>query len=61
LKQNKAKRIGRPKLPKGEAMGRIVSIRFAPDDIKAVAQAAKADKKTLSEWIRSAVNAAIQR
>jgi hypothetical protein len=61
LSQNKAKKIGRPKLPKGEAKGCIVPVRFTPDDIKAVAQAAKASKKTVSEWIRSTVNAANQR
>jgi hypothetical protein len=61
LKQNKPKKVGRPKLPKGEAKGRIVPVRFTLDDIKAVAQAAKASNKTVSEWIRSTVNAAVQR
>jgi predicted HicB family RNase H-like nuclease len=61
LNQNKAKKIGRPKLPKGEAKGCVVPVRFTPDDIKAVAQAAKASKKTVSEWIRNTLDAAIQR
>jgi hypothetical protein len=61
LKQNKTKKVGRPRLPKGEAKGRIVPVRFTPDDIKAVEHAAKAGKKTVSEWIRSTVNAAVQR
>ena len=34
--QKKPKRIGRPRLPKGEAKGRIVPIRFSVDDLKAV-------------------------
>jgi predicted HicB family RNase H-like nuclease len=61
LSQNKTKKVGRPKLPKGEAKGRIVPVRFTTDDIKAVAQAAKASKKTVSEWIRRTLNAAVQR
>ena len=56
----KPKKIGRPKLPKGEAKGKIVPIRFAPGDLKAVTAAAKASKQTVSEWIRSTLHAAIQ-
>lgn len=56
LAQKKAK-IGRPKLPKGEAKGRIVPVRFTADDLKAMEQAAKAAKQTLSEWIRSTIHA----
>ena len=40
----KPKKIGRPKLPKGEAKGKIVPIRFAPEDLKAITAAAKARK-----------------
>jgi predicted HicB family RNase H-like nuclease len=57
LAQKKAK-IGRPKLPKGEAKGRIVPVRFAPDDLKAIAAQAKASKQTVSEWIRSTLRTA---
>ena len=57
----KARKVGRPKLPKGEAKGRIVPVRFTADEIKAVAKSAKASKKTVSEWIRSTLHAAVQR
>lgn len=57
-KQTKAK-MGRPKLPKGEAKGRIVPIRFNLDDTKRLEAAAKASGKTVSEWIRGLVAAAI--
>jgi len=57
-KQTKPK-IGRPKLPKGEAKGRIVPVRFNMDDLKRIESAAKANQKTVSEWIRSTLNAAI--
>ena len=60
LAQKKAK-IGRPKLPKGEAKGKIVPIRFALDDLKAIAARARASKQNISEWIRSTVSHAINR
>ena len=57
MKQKKAK-MGRPKLPKGEAKGRIVPVRFAPDDLKAIAARAKTANQNVSEWIRSTLRAA---
>jgi predicted HicB family RNase H-like nuclease len=61
LSQKKIKKVGRPKLPKGQAKGRIVPVRFTADDLKALGTAAKASKQSLSEWIRSTLHAAIQR
>jgi hypothetical protein len=58
--QKKPKKVGRPKLPKGEAKGRIVPVRFTANAIKAVEVAAKAKKQTVSEWIRSTSLAAIE-
>ena len=58
--QKKARKVGRPKLPKGEAKGRIVPVRFTADDLKAMEAAAKANNKSLSEWIRSTIHATIQ-
>lgn len=55
----KKTKIGRPVLPKGHAKARIVPVRFRPDDLKRIETAAKASNQTLSDWIRSAVNAAI--
>ena len=54
------KKVGRPKLPKGEAKGKIVPVRFNADDIKSVMAKAKAQNQSVSEWIRSTLNAAIQ-
>jgi hypothetical protein len=47
------KKAGRPKLPKGEAMGRIIQVRFTAPDIKTIEAAAKATTETVSEWMRS--------
>ena len=55
----KAKKIGRPKLPKGHAKGLIVPVRMNPDDRKLFEKAAKASEhKTLSAWIRHTLRAA---
>ncbi len=53
----KARKVGRPKLAKGMAKGRIVPVRFTMDDLKAMAARAKASDQTISEWIRSMIHA----
>jgi predicted HicB family RNase H-like nuclease len=58
--KKKARKVGRPKLPKGEAKGRIVPVRFTSDDLKAMELAAKANDQSLSEWIRSTIHATIE-
>jgi predicted HicB family RNase H-like nuclease len=59
-KQPKPKPVGRPKLAKGEAKGKIVPVRFNADDLKKVTAAAKASKQNLSDWIRGTLNAALE-
>ena len=55
----KAKKIGRPKLPKGHAKGVIVPVRVNPDDRRLFEKAAKASEhKTLSGWIRHTLKVA---
>jgi len=58
--QKKARKVGRPKLPKGEAKGRIVPVRFTADDLKAMEAAAKASDQTVSEWVRGASQAILK-
>jgi len=55
----KPKKVGRPKLAKGEAKGKIVQVRFNADDLKRMTAAAKASKQTVSEWIRSTLFPAV--
>jgi hypothetical protein len=57
LRQPKKGKVGRPKMPKGEAKGRIVPVRFTADDLKAMAAAAKAKDQSVSEWIRGTIHA----
>lgn len=55
--QKKARRVGRPRLPKGEAKGRIVPIRFTHDDLELMEVAARASNQTVSRWVRNTVHA----
>jgi hypothetical protein len=51
---------GRPILPKNEAKGRIVPVRFRDEDLAKIAKAAKKSNQTVSEWIRSTLAVAIE-
>lgn len=55
----KPRKVGRPKLAKGEAKGKIVPVRLNADELKRFTAAAKSNKN-LSDWIRSTLNAASQ-
>ena len=55
----KLKKAGRPPLPKGTAKVGTLRIRVIPDELRAIESKAKAKKQTVSEWIRSTLNAAI--
>ncbi len=55
----KKRKPGRPKLPKGAAKGKIVPVRFTVDGIRAVEAAAKSQKQTVSQWVRSTIDAAL--
>ena len=55
----KKRKPGRPKMPRGTTKGKIVPVRFTADGIKAVESAAKAHKQTVSEWVRSTIDAAL--
>ena len=57
--QKKSRKVGRPRLPKGEAKGRIVPVRFTAEALRVMEAKAKAAKQSLSEWIRSTIHAAI--
>jgi hypothetical protein len=58
--QQKPRKVGRPKLPKGEAKGKIVPVRLDADDLRLVTAAARASNEALSEWIRSTLRSAAE-
>ena len=58
----KAKKLGRPKLPKGQSKGKIVPVRLNDEELKMFTKAANASEhKTLSSWIRYSLREAATR
>jgi uncharacterized protein (DUF1778 family) len=56
----KAKKRGRPPLPKGHAKAKYVPMRLKDEDFKTFTKAAKASNQTLSEWMRNTLRKATQ-
>ncbi|MGB6874818.1 MAG: hypothetical protein WBD87_02170 [Candidatus Acidiferrales bacterium] len=56
----KKAKAGRPRLPKGLARAGTLRVRVTPEELRAIEERAKAKKQTVSEWIRSTLNAAIR-
>ncbi len=55
----KAKKIGRPKLPKGHAKGKIVPVRFNDEELNGMC-ADSSEHETWSAWIRHTLKKATQ-
>jgi predicted HicB family RNase H-like nuclease len=55
----KRKKAGRPPLPKGAAKAGMLRVRVTGEELRAIEARAKATKQSVSEWIRSTLNAAI--
>jgi len=55
----KARKVGRPPLPKGHAKAEFLRIRVTPEELRAIESKSKATKQTMSDWIRSTLNAAL--
>jgi hypothetical protein len=51
------KKVGRPKLAKGEAKASMLRVRATAVEMKAFEAKAKAKGQNLSEWIRETLNA----
>jgi hypothetical protein len=58
--QPKPRKPGRPALPKGSAKAETLRIRVTPSELRTFEGIAKARKLTVSEWIRSTLNAALE-
>jgi len=50
-----AKRIGRPKLPKREALGEQFGVRLRPEEARQIRDAIRKSGKTQPDWLRSAL------
>lgn len=55
----KRKKVGRPKMAKGEAKAIVLQSRVQPAEKAAYERAAKSQGQDLSTWIRQTLNAAI--
>ena len=52
-KQPKPKKVGRPKMPKGDAKAVMLRVRVTATEQRLIEAKAKGNKKTVSEWVRS--------
>jgi predicted HicB family RNase H-like nuclease len=57
--RDKAKKVGRPKLPKGHAKAIVLQSRVQEAEKKAYERAAKAEGKDLSTWVRETLNRSV--
>jgi hypothetical protein len=55
--QPKPRKPGRPALPKGSAKAETLRIRVTPSELRTIEATAKAKKLSVSEWIRSTLEA----
>lgn len=53
-------KVGRPKLPKGEAKAIVLQSRVQPTEKAAYQKAAKSQGVDLSTWVRETLNQAIK-
>jgi predicted HicB family RNase H-like nuclease len=54
------KKVGRPKLAKGEAKAIVLQSRVQPSEKAAYQKAAKSEGVDLSTWVRQTLNTAIK-
>lgn len=53
------RKAGRPPLPKGAAKAGMLRVRVTGEELRAIEARAKGKKQSVSEWIRSTLNAAL--
>lgn len=57
--KKKPSKAGRPPLPEGNAKATMLRVRITADERAVFEAVAKTKNQTISEWIRSTLNAAI--
>ena len=60
MPKTKAKRLGRPPLPKGTVRERITPIRLQEDERTAFEKAAQQAGLSLSEWVRKTLKESLK-
>lgn len=56
----KTKKPGRPRLPKGNAKAGYLRVRMTAAELRKIEAAARKNGQSVSEWVRSKLNATIQ-
>jgi predicted HicB family RNase H-like nuclease len=56
----KPKKMGRPPLPKGETKDRVINVQLHPDQYAALSAKAAKNGQTVSQWVRSTINASLE-
>jgi hypothetical protein len=56
----KPKKPGRPKLPKGNAKAGFLRVRMTADELRVIELTAKANRQTISEFVRGKLLAPVQ-
>jgi len=56
-----AGKVGRPKKPSGEALGKFITARLRPDELAEIKQAIRKSGQRKSDWLRTALLAAAQK
>jgi predicted HicB family RNase H-like nuclease len=54
----KTRKAGRPPMPKGQAKAGTLRVRVTPEELREIESKARAANQSVSEWIRSKLNAA---
>jgi hypothetical protein len=55
------KKMGRPRLPRKQALGRVFGVRFRVDEARVILDAIRASGRPQAEWIRDALLSAARR
>jgi hypothetical protein len=50
-----AGKVGRPKKPKSEALGKFITARLRPDELAEIKQAIRQSGQSKSDWLRTAL------
>ena len=60
MKQLKARKAGRPPLPKVDAKAKFLRVRVTPDELHAIKAESKKCSKSASVWIRDVLKANVR-
>ncbi len=60
MREKKPRPVGRPSFEKGQAKSEVLKMRVQPSEKAIYEQAAKAEGKDLSTWVRETLNQCVE-